>query len=345
MLRWFRTELPARRWRYNLQVLKLDNDRSKVIFNHYLLHEKITTDARRRSDGDPGQKPSSTPRSNKSNGDCLVYNSLPPAPMEPGKADEANSSLCPPFHIHLKENETFHVLTGTAKFLLHDASQSKTDVPQEHGLATSLVSSGCSITIPRGQIHTFRNASKTERLELEFGFASSANISQTALNRKMHNFFLNTQLYRSDCASRGIERSLLQVLLFNHHADVALVPRPLLEIHRCYPLFRSTVERVAPLIGRVMNVLGGVVLGHWLCGLKPSYEEYVKEVSISQIIAQVNEEIATIQQELADTEAQLRNLGAARQNSHLPDSDEEPRPLVCQAWKNHSFDGQQDSWR
>jgi len=91
----------------------------------------------------------------------------------------------------------------------------------------------------------------------------------------MHRFFLNTQLYRSDCTTQNIPRSLLQVLLFNHYADIALVPTWLLTIHRHFPLLRSLIERlIAPALGRTMNVLGGVVLGKWLFGLQASYAEY-----------------------------------------------------------------------
>ncbi|KAK5093370.1 hypothetical protein LTR70_004742 [Exophiala xenobiotica] len=277
MLKRFAPRLPPRTRLNSHTHLVLDNARSKIVFH-----------------GSAGPQ---APFKITSPSPYLVENHLPPAPAPPSDADSPNSSLCPPFHIHLKEDETFHVISGTAKFLLLDRRRSpptNATATTQAGLTTRLANPGTTLTIPRGQIHTFRNASTTQPLHIEFGFSSLPSASSnsksetppspptsttqpTALTTKMHRFFLNTQLYRSDCTTHSIPRSLPQVLLFNHAADVALVPAWLLALHRRArpPLLRALIERIiAPVLGRLMNVLGGVLLGQYIFGLSASYPEY-----------------------------------------------------------------------
>lgn len=247
----------------------LDNGCSEIVFRSTLLQNPSKVD------------PTSS---------YLVENRLPPAPAPPSNVNTPNSSLCPPFHIHLKEDETFHVISGTAKFLLLDQRRpypnNDTTTTTTAGLTTHLATPGTTLTIPRGQIHTFRNASTTQPLHISFGFSQPATTSSnpspqppvhSAEPTAMHRFFLNTQLYRSDCSTHAIPRSPTQVLLFNHHADVALVPGWLLTLHRRARLrsLRTAIERtIAPALGRLMNALGGVVLGKYMFGLKASYAEY-----------------------------------------------------------------------
>lgn len=303
MLEWLRPRLPSRSWTNNLRLLQLDHGRSKVSFNDKALYEE---DSCHPFLCDKEHDAISTSVALKRASQSLVYNSLPPASSDHVKVDEANSSLCPPWHLHLHEDETFQIVSGTAKFLLLDSRQRKPNKSSEDGKTTRLVSCGTSITVPRGQIHTFRNASTRKRLDLQFGFSSSSSLSQVALNKKMRLFFLNTQLYRSDCTKHGVPRSLLQILLFNHCADVVLVPQFLLELHRRLPVIRDVLERrIAPFIGRAMNFVGGVVLGQWLCGLSSRYEEYVKEAPVTCIIEQANTQVAQIGQNLHEIEAAL----------------------------------------
>lgn len=279
MLRWLTPKLPPRSVRRDYTDIILDNGRSRIVFNSQVLASRPPTSAR-------------TTRSPH-----IVENHLPPAPSSPSDFNTPNSSLCPPFHIHLKEDETFHVISGTAKFLLLDQRRSPPNdatTTTQAGLTTHLAAPGTTLTIPRGQIHTFRNASTTQPLHIEFGFSppviTSSNSKPTStttaaqpndhtqrLNTKMHRFFLNTQLYRSDCTTHSIPRSLPQVLLFNHHADVTLVPAWLLAVHRRVrlPILRALIEQmVAPALGRLMNVVGGVVLGKYVFALRASYLEY-----------------------------------------------------------------------
>lgn len=257
MLRYLGPRLPRRLPPPSLKDIWLDDGRSRVLFNEAAVDESV----------DGVRRPQ-----------FLVTNHLPPAPGLPLNTESPNSSLCPPFHIHLREDEIFRVISGDAKFLLLDQSRSRCMGGRgtHNGIIRRNVSAGEVITIPRGQIHTFRNASSEQPLVLEFGFSPPGSAtSEHVSNLKMRRFFLNTQLYRSDCTTQGVPRSLLQVLLFNHYADVALVPGWLLHMHNQFPSIRDFIEKYfASSLGRFMNLFGGEVLGKWLFGLKGSYEEY-----------------------------------------------------------------------
>lgn len=312
MLKWLASRQPPRTSRSDLGTIILDNGRSKIVFNRHLIN---------------GSRKDLEIRSSAPTSRFLVFISVPPGPSPPTPPNFPNSSLSPPFHIHLKEDETFHVLRGTARFLLLDqrlqksSSIDRTESNHDSGVTTRLVYPGCTITIPRGQIHTFRNASTTDRLEIEFGFDTpmkspfskppNANSSDAALelNTKMHAFFLHTPLYRSDCVKHNVPKSLSQVLLFNHHADMALVPIWLLSWHARYPFLRVVIERViAPMIGRSMNVVGGVVLGNWVLGLKERYEEYITEAPLDQVVDKVEREGHGMDGRIAGFEADITSL-------------------------------------
>lgn len=357
MLRYLAPKVPSRTTRSNLTTIFLDEGQSNIVFNKSIFgnsYSDFANDVEKARLDAPNTRDNTGP-----NVGYLVFNNLPPAPSPPSHPHDPNSSLCPPFHIHLKEDETFHVLSGTAKFLFLDqrykSSRSKSEEPEPDGVGSQLVQAGGTITIPRGQIHTFRNASRSDRLELEFGFSPPAlnslipkdeldpsNAEAQKLNSKMHLFFLNTQLYRSDCAKHGMPRSLLQVLLFNHHADVLLVPPFLLSLHQRFPLLRGLIERfIAPILGRIMNVFGGVVLGQWMFGLQPSYKEYttlVPAATATEQVSQTVDQSAIMLSSIADEISQLEAVGTNT-------TPQEAHPLVCQAWRNHSFDGQDEAWR
>lgn len=274
MLRLLGPKLPSRTRRPSLNDIQLDHGRSRIIFNANLTCEP--------SDGSTQSL-------------YLVTNYLPPAPQPPSDPELPNSSLCPPYHIHLEEDETFHVISGEAKFLYihhHPSIQSSDQsVSTQDGITRHIVHSSEKLTIPRGQIHTFRNASSTRPLILEFGFSPPATTHHhdaptstptCDLNHKMRRFFLNTQLYRSDCAAQDAPRSLSQILLFNHGADVALVPPWLLALYKRHPRLRRVLaNRVAPVLGRVMNLVVGVVLGRFLFGLRESYDEYCNHCGLT----------------------------------------------------------------
>lgn len=89
----------------------------------------------------------------------LVINRLPPAAAD-AEADASNApskpncALNPPLHWHYYQLETFHVLKGTAKFFLNGQAR--------------LAETDDVVTIPAQALHTFRNASTEEELEIEF---------------------------------------------------------------------------------------------------------------------------------------------------------------------------------
>jgi mannose-6-phosphate isomerase-like protein (cupin superfamily) len=89
----------------------------------------------------------------------LVINRLPPAASDQDVAakrvpNKANCSLAPPLHWHYYQEETFHVLEGTARFTIAGKVQ--------------IASAGDVVVIPRQEIHTFCNASEETELVVEF---------------------------------------------------------------------------------------------------------------------------------------------------------------------------------
>jgi len=194
----------------------------------------------------------------------LVINRLPPAPADAagnGKASlEPNCALTPPLHWHYYQSETFHVLEGTAKFVLDG---------EERIAATAEV-----VTVPAQQIHTFRNASTEDEMVVEFVLdprrrekdeAFLSNTFRHLFHSRMAELTLtnvtgNAQTYRDDCRKAGMQRSLFQTLLFNRLADVI----PVLPVPGV----------IAKPVGLMMNFLGGLVVGKWILGYSESYAEY-----------------------------------------------------------------------
>lgn len=94
----------------------------------------------------------------------LVTNRLPPAasPQDAARLGlphpGANSSLAPPLHRHLWQDEMFHVVSGTAKFTLGRGP----------GGTERLAGAGEVVVVPRRAAHTFCNASREEELVVEF---------------------------------------------------------------------------------------------------------------------------------------------------------------------------------
>jgi mannose-6-phosphate isomerase-like protein (cupin superfamily) len=89
----------------------------------------------------------------------LVINRLPPLASDEDVArdrvpNKSNCALAPPLHWHHSQEETFHVLEGTALFTLNGVE--KTAVAAE------------VVIIPMRDVHTFRNASEETELVVEF---------------------------------------------------------------------------------------------------------------------------------------------------------------------------------
>lgn len=114
----------------------------------------------------------------------LVTNRLPPAvsPQEAARLGlphaGANSSLAPPLHRHLWQDETFHVVSGTAKFTFG----------REHGGTEKLAGAGEVVVVPRRMAHTFCNASGEEELVVEFVLGPSSRDTDEAYFREWCHF-------------------------------------------------------------------------------------------------------------------------------------------------------------
>lgn len=94
----------------------------------------------------------------------LVVNRLPPAASASeaqrlGLPHEgANSSLAPPLHRHYWQEETFQVVSGTAKFTIGRGARKK----------ERLAVAGELVVIPKRKAHTFCNASEEAELVVKF---------------------------------------------------------------------------------------------------------------------------------------------------------------------------------
>ncbi|KAG8167418.1 hypothetical protein KVR01_003107 [Diaporthe batatas] len=130
----------------------------------------------------------------------LVLNRLPRAASDREAAQlglphaGATSSLAPPLHRHLWQDEIFHVIKGTARFTLGTSRSPST--------TERLASAGEVVVIPRRAAHTFCNASEDEELVLEFVLDPASRDADEA-------YF------------PGVKPSVFQALLFMHRGGVA----------------------------------------------------------------------------------------------------------------------------
>ncbi|KAF3767333.1 hypothetical protein M406DRAFT_253352 [Cryphonectria parasitica EP155] len=183
----------------------------------------------------------------------LVINRLPPAASDAEARREglshngANSSLAPPLHKHFWQEETFHVMSGTARFTLGT------------NRAERLAAAGEVVVVPRREIHTFCNASEETGLVVEFVLDPVSRGTDEA-------YFRNVWGYRDDCRKAGIRRSFFQALLFMHHGGIVMaLPGP---------------EMVFRYLGLLLNYVGGVMIGQVLLGYHSSYPEYYHNAAL-----------------------------------------------------------------
>lgn len=106
----------------------------------------------------------------------LVINRLPPAATDEEVAtqkvpNKANCALAPPLHWHYFQDETFHVLEGTAKFTLDGKEK--------------IAQAGETVFIPKQQFHTFCNASEETELSVEFVLEPGSRASDEAYFSKV----------------------------------------------------------------------------------------------------------------------------------------------------------------
>ena len=88
----------------------------------------------------------------------LVINYWPPAAADEDVSSgrvptKANCALAPGLHWHRHQDETFHILEGTAKFIFKGEE--------------SLAIPGNVVVIPKREFHTFCNASETHEMSVE----------------------------------------------------------------------------------------------------------------------------------------------------------------------------------
>ncbi|KAJ4390089.1 hypothetical protein N0V93_007562 [Gnomoniopsis smithogilvyi] len=183
----------------------------------------------------------------------LVTNRLPPA-LSPAEAQRqglphpgANTSLAPPLHRHFWQDESFHIISGTAKFTVGGSRRE-----------VRLASGGEVVVIPKREAHTFCNASEEADLVIEFAL-------RPANKRTDEAYFRNIWGYRNDLKQAGMQRSIFQSLLFMHRGGVVLaLPGP---------------EILSKVAGLLLNYIGGVLIGRFLLGFQDTYSDYYHERS------------------------------------------------------------------
>lgn len=144
----------------------------------------------------------------------LVSNRLPPQPNpNPHQTDDAappaarspaavagpgSSSLAPPPHRHPWQDETFRVVSGTARFITvaRGGKGISSWIGGRQEVRERLVSADgeAIVVIPRGQVHTFRNASDETDLVVEFVLdPSSRNTDEAYFREHPHTVFSQPQ--------------------------------------------------------------------------------------------------------------------------------------------------------
>ncbi|KAF2396435.1 hypothetical protein EJ06DRAFT_585299 [Trichodelitschia bisporula] len=182
----------------------------------------------------------------------LVTERIPPQASDEdvrsGRAPtKANSALDPPLHWHAHQDETFHVVRGTARFFVEGKA--------------SYATAGAQVTVPERAYHSFRNASEENELVIEF-------VLEPRFQERDESFFRNLQTYRDDCRKAGIPFALPQVLLFLYYADTLLaLPGP---------------RFIARPLAFLINFLGGLVLGHYILGYQNCYPEYFQPGKVAE---------------------------------------------------------------
>ena len=146
---------------------------------------------------------------------------------------QRSSNLIPPLHWHALQDETFSVVSGHMVATV----SGKQNVHVE----------GESTLIPRGQYHTFANASDSVPLVID--------VQLTPDNRlRDERFFRNAYGYLDDVTKAGKQPSPFQGLLFLWSADII-------------PALSGPQWLMAPL-GKFLGWFGGVVMGKWVLGYR-----------------------------------------------------------------------------
>jgi mannose-6-phosphate isomerase-like protein (cupin superfamily) len=167
----------------------------------------------------------------------MVRNKTPGTTPQHGR-----SFFNPPMHFHMYQTEEFQVVSGTARFFLDGK--------------TYIRKPGEIQFIPKGAYHCFENASTTgEYLVIDFRLDKQ----DWEMEER---FFKNFFGYLDDCRKAKQNPSIFQMFAFLYSMNAPLaIPVP-------GPAWMG--RQVSWLVMLVM----GLVIGQWLLGYRPSYEEY-----------------------------------------------------------------------
>lgn len=152
---------------------------------------------------------------------------------------QKSSKIIPPPHWHALQDEIFRVVTGRM-------------VATIAGRETVVGADEC-VHIPRGDYHTFANASDSESLVVDVKLDPDNRLRD-------ERFFRNAYGYLDDVTAAGRSPSPFQTLLFLWSADII-------------PAIPGPKWLMAPL-SRFLGYVGGVVIGKWILGYRESYPEY-----------------------------------------------------------------------
>lgn len=150
--------------------------------------------------------------------------------------------LKPPYHWHMFQSKTFDVVSGVMLATVDGVDKK--------------VRPGESLKITPCTFYKVSADPGEEPLIV--------NISLDPLHRTRDEaFFRNMFGYLDDCRKEGKALQVPQMALLLHSADTALaLPGP---------------KWISMRIGKLVNLVVGVVVGKWLLGFSESYPEYYKE--------------------------------------------------------------------
>ena len=150
----------------------------------------------------------------------------------------------PPLHYHMYQREHFHVISGSARFIVEGEER--------------IVRERDKVDVPVAVYHRYENASADSPLVMDSMYDPG---DRPVEERFFRNFFG----YLDDCRKAKTEPSVFQLMLFLVAVDTPLslpLPGPAWLRQRMDYLFMLAM---------------GKVMGQWLLGYQVGYREYYKE--------------------------------------------------------------------
>ena len=177
----------------------------------------------------------------------------------------ANTALGPPLHYHIVQDETFIVKEGQAAFYTFPHLPFWASPSAKYG-KVELLGAGDRLDIPKRVVHTFRNASSEQHLELEFTLTPAIEFVsdryRNSVGQAEEAYFRNVWAYRDDCNRYGLERSLMQVACFNHPVRAVTM----------FPGCGGIITNC--LVNQLL-----ALIGYWILGYRAVYAEYAKGIN------------------------------------------------------------------